>query len=280
MLSANDFRLNWHHEFTKLAPYFKGRGGVVRLEYKSDDAAAFKFNHLLKEDFGCNDSLWRSLRIDHKWFTTRRAEGVIDQIDRLLTEAGFPAALPPATEGAVNILTDVAVTGNMTANISELHVNYGDGQGGRAFHARAVAIFDATRRYVECGGRFMVIVNDMPHADQTEFWEQVWNAGLSAAVGADALLVIHAGPKAKGLQHSDSPVAGERIILPDTVEEDTERDYHFFDDISDAFDKAGVESSRVPASVHLENNRASILQINMKLSAAIMSAKKAQELGK
>jgi hypothetical protein len=148
---------------------------------------------------------------------------------------------------------------------------------GRAFRARSNAVFEAMKRYIEAGGRFMVTVNDMPLSDQTEFWQQVWNAGLASASGKDMLLVIHAGPKAGGQMHHDSPPANERIILPDAVEEDSERDYQFFDDISDAFAKGGVETARVPANVHLENNRASILQINMKLSAAIMSAKIAQE---
>jgi hypothetical protein len=277
MVNGDGFRLDWRQEFKRLSPYLEKQGGVIRIEFQSENAAPLKFNHFLKEAFAQTDTVWRSLRIDHEWFTTRQVHGVIDEIDRLLTEVGFPAKFPIEPTAPINILTDVEVGGNMTTNISGLHVNHGPGHSGRAFRERADAVFEALRHYIEGGGRFMVIVNDMPLADQTEFWRHVWNSGLSAAGGSAMLLVIHAGPKAGRRQHHDSPDANERIILPCAVEEDTDRDYQFFDDLSDAFAKAGIGEPGAPAGVHLENNRGSILLINMKLSAAIMSAKKAQE---
>lgn len=278
MFRAEHYRLDWHAEFEKLSPYLRGRGGVVRLEYSSENAAPHKFNHLLKEGFGKPDNgIWRSLRIDHEWFTTRHVLGVIDEIDRLLTEAGFPAKNTEGEPANVNILTDVDVGGNMITNINELTINNGTGAGGRAVRARAKAVFSAMQRYVESGGRFMVIVNDMAIPDQTDFWQQIWHGGLSAAGGDHMLLVIHAGPKAAQLQHHDSPEADERIVLPDSVEEDSMRDCQIFDDLIDAFKAAGIEEAGGPAGVHLENNRTSILDINTKLSAAIMSAKRGQE---
>lgn len=277
MLNGDKFRLDWHQEFKKLSCHLNGQGGVIHLEYQSENSAPLKFNYFLKEAFATDNASWRSLRIDHEWFTTRQAYGMLDEIDRLLAEVGFRAEFPIEANAAVNILTEVDVAGNMTTNINGLHVNCGAGRSGRAFRERAEAVFEAVRRYVESGGRFMVIVNDMPLSDQTEFWQQIWNAGFSAAGGEDMLLLIHVGPKAGYQRHHDSPPASERIILPDSVEEDCDRDYQFFDDLSDAFANAGIGEPHVPAGVHLENNRASILKINMKLSAAIMSAKKAQE---
>lgn len=278
MFKAEDFCLDWRQEFETLSPYLEGAGGMIVLEYASDKAAPLKFNHLLKERFSKPENgNWLSLRVDHEWFTTRQVAGVIDQIDRLLAEAGIQVESPSEEQAPVQILKGVEVGGNMTTAINELHIDYAPALAGRALRARAEAVFEAIRNYVSGRGRLMVILNDMPIPDQTDFWQQIWNAGLSAAGGDSLLLVIHAGPKAGRRRHHDSPEPNERIILPDEIEDGSARDNHFFDDLVDAFSTNGVQEPTGPAGVHLENNRASILYINMKLSAAIMSAKKGQE---
>jgi hypothetical protein len=50
MKKANDFRLDWQQEFSRLKPFMLDRGGVILLQYANEHAAPLKFNHLLKED--------------------------------------------------------------------------------------------------------------------------------------------------------------------------------------------------------------------------------------
>lgn len=273
MINGSKFLLDWHSERERISPYLRGKGGIIRLEYESENAAPHKFNHFLKEKFANQGNLlWCSIRIDHGWFTTRQVVGILDELDRLLSEVGFKPEIPEEASGPLKVLADNDVGGNMSSYIESLEINYGGFVSGRALRARTDAVFSAMKQYSESGGRFMVILNDMPIHEQNEFWSQVWNAGLSIAGGDRMLLVIHAGPKAKKQLHHDSPEPCERIVLPDSVEDGSERDGYFYDDIFDAFKDAGIAEPSSVAGVYLEAYRSSVLQINMKLSTAIMTA--------
>lgn len=278
MHKAAHYRLDWRSEFEKLSPYLDGSGGVVRIEYNSEDAAPSFLNHNLKEDFGKPDNaMWISLRIDHEWFTTRQAIGILDEINRLLTEAGFPAEEKQAERELLQILTDNDVDGDMTTTIENLTINQGGGPKVKALRARTTTVCAAMNGYVEAGGHFMIIVNDTPIAEQTDFWQQIWNAGLAEAGGGNLVLMIHAGPKAGRKQHHDSPEPNERITLPDSVETDETRCEHIYDDLIDAFTAAGVQDAVGSATVHLESNKQSVLQLHMNLSANIMAVKMREE---
>jgi hypothetical protein len=117
----------------------------------------------------------------------------------------------------------------------------------------------------------------MPLKQQTDFWSQIWHAGLAEAAGDHAFLVIHSGPETDQRRHHDSPEPDIRIMLPEAIEDGSERDDHFFDDLIDAFTSAGVGDAAGVAGVHLENNRSSVLEVNLKLSAAVLAAKYAQK---
>jgi hypothetical protein len=192
----------------------------------------------------------------------------------LLQEKGVKLELPPEQSASINIMTGIEAGGSVTNTINGLHIHPISGYSGRLLRARADAAFAALRSFVASGGRFMVILNDMPHQDQTDFWQQVWQGGLALASGADLLLVVHAGPKANQQPHHDCPQPDERMVLPVSVEEDSSRDAHFWDDLVDAFRLSGIEEPYGPASAHLANNRDSILHMNMKLGTAIMNVKK------
>jgi|CXWL01.1.fsa_nt_gi hypothetical protein len=276
MFNADAFRLDWQREFKKLDPYVSGKGGVILLEYGSKDACPLKFNYLLKEAFGSQQAkVCPSLRIDSEWFTTRQVPGVLDEIDRLLTEVGVNVELPAEDLTSLNILKDNEVGGTMSTTINDLQINYATARSGRALRARADAIFSAMKHYVAGGGRFMVEMNDMPLSFQTDFWRHVW-PGLSKAGGDALLLVIHAGPKAERRQHQESPRPDELIVLPEAVEPDSERADQFFDDLIEAFAAAGIKDPHTAAGVHLGNNRRSVLDINVDFSTAVMHAKIAQ----
>lgn len=275
MHSAAKYRLDWRSELERLSPYLNGNGGVVRIEYNSDDAAPSFFNHILKEDFGKPDNkMWISLRIYPEWFTTRKVPGILDEIDRLLAEVGFPAKKIP-TE--LKILTNNVVGHDLNVTIEGLTIHQGGGPKGIALRERTASVCAAMSRYVKAGGQFMITVNDAPILEQTDFWQQIWNAGLAEAGGGNLVLMIHAGPKAERQQHDESPEPNEIIILPDSVETDEIRCEHIYDDLIDAFTAAGVQDSVGSATVHLESNKQSVLQLHMKLSASIMAVKMREE---
>ncbi|HMO07971.1 MAG TPA: hypothetical protein PKD10_10040 [Paracoccaceae bacterium] len=274
MSRAGDFRLDWRTEFQKLSPFLKGKGGVVVLEYGSDKAAWAKFNYFLKEDAAADrNGSTISLRIDHEWATTRLVHGVLEELDRLLSSVGVVAALPPEMQPSLSIMTDIEAGGDVNPTINGLTINFASGPAGRALRARAQAIFEAVQRFSNDGGRLMVQLNDMELAVQGDFWTQIWHAGLSQAAGAGGLLVVHAGPRANRHRHHDCPAPDLRLVLPECVEEDSERENHFWDDLIDAFEKEGIDGAHAAASVHLSNFRTSVLDLNANLGAAILSAK-------
>lgn len=271
---AAHYRLNWKAEIKKLRPYMEGRGGVVAIEYASEDAAPEKFNYLLKEDFGKpGNGMWNSMRIDHEWYTTRRAEGILDELDRLLGEAGF-AAEGKAEHAPLTLLSENTVKGNMTVNMVGVVLHGGYIRTDRLLRARVKSVCGAMRRYVDAGGHFMIVVNDAPISNQATFWREIWNDGLSHASGDNVLLIIHAGPKAGRLQHSESPSPDEVIYLPSSVESDDSRQDDIYDDLFTIFEKEGFHEPAECAAIHLSNNKSSIRQLHVQLSAAIMNVKK------
>lgn len=278
MAKLDGYRLNWRSEFRRLEPFLNGKGGVAELRYASEHAAPLKFNYLLKEAFAApRNGPCCSLRVDHEWFTTRHVLGVLDEFDRLLMDLGVAVGAPETEDASISILKDIEVAGDMEAHIHGLVVNQGGSPKDAYLRKRAKCTFAAVKLFVESGGRLMIILNDMPRKQQTDFWSQIWNAGLAEAAGDHAFLVIHSGPETDQRRHHDSPEPDIRIMLPETVEDGSERDDHFFDDLIDAFTSAGVGDAAGVAGVHLENNRFSILEVNLKLSAAVLAAKHAQK---
>ncbi len=275
MFKAAHYRLDWRSELEKIARYLKGRGGVVRVDYRSEDAAPEKFNHILKESFGtAGNRMWLSLRIDREWFTTRQAQGILDELDRLLTSAGFPADRSPEEHDVVKIVADNDVQGNMTTTIQGNIFNFRDGLPGRALAARRASVCLSMRKYIACGGHFMIVVNDAPLSEQSVFWQQIWNAGLSEVVGENLLLVIHSGPKSERRQHQDSPEANETIFIPDSLEGDEIRQEHVYDDLIDVFQSESIPGAAECAATYLANNTKSVLQLHANLSATLMSVKR------
>ncbi|MGJ4962954.1 hypothetical protein [Bradyrhizobium sp. HKCCYLRH3061] len=274
MRDAAAFRLDWRSEFKRLSPYLDGiRGGVVRVDYDSEDAAPDKFNFLLKEYFGKPKNGMRcSLRIDHEWFTTRQVFGILDEISRILADAGFPDELDPADcASSGNIIANNSVDGNMTVAISNSTITINGRVDERALRARLKSTCAAMRRYVGAGGHFMFVVNDAPLEDQAEFWQRIWNAGLSAAVGENAVLVVGAGPKSGKRHHPDSPEPDELIVLPVSVETDEARQDVIYDDLVEVFQRNGVQGAEAAAQTYLSCHARSMLQLNMQLSATLLS---------
>lgn len=276
MLTAKNFRLDWHNEFKKLAPYLAGRCGVIRLEYKSEDAAPGIFNYHLKEMFSRNgNQMWLSLRIDQEWYTTHRARGILDEMDRLLTKVGFPAEKPRHGLALTGLANGNDVGGDLTVAFENSTLNLG-GLPKESLHERAEAVCAAMSRYIAAGGHFMIVLNDAPLRDQAVFWRDVWESGLSAMSG-HLLLVIHAGPGAGGKVHPDCPGASETLFLPDSVQSDETRLEQIYDDLIGIFRAEGIADAEARAQTHLAGNADSMSRLHATLSTVIMKAK--QRLG-
>lgn len=277
MHQAENFRLNWRSEFRKLSPYLQSQEGVVRVNYRSENAAPGMFNHLLKEEFVAHASNGPrlSLRIDSDWFTTRVVAGVLDELDRLLGEAGFPAERADIEYKLINFVTENEVQGNMITTVTNNTFNLGSEASAQAQAARLASVCAAMRKFVEAGGHFMVVLNDTPLSKQSVFWQQIWNVGLSDAGRGGLLLVIHAGPKSEQQQHEDSPRASECLYLPDSVESDESRQDHIYDDLIDVFQRNDIMSheASAAAAAHLANNADSMSKLYSKLGATLMSLK-------
>jgi len=274
MRDAVSFRLDWRSEFKRLSQYLDGiRGGVIKVEYDSEDAAPDKFNFFLKEYFGKPKNGMRcSLRIDHEWYTTRQVFGILDEIGRILADAGFPADLDQADcVSGGNVVANNSVHGDMTVAIQGSTITINGRVDERALRARLESICAAMRKYVGAGGHFMFVVNDAPLADQAEFWQRIWNAGLSAAVGENAVLVIGAGPKSGKRHHPDSPEPDELIVLPISVLTDEVRQDVIYDDLVEIFQSNGIKGAESAAQTYLTCHAHSMLQLNMQLSATLMS---------
>jgi hypothetical protein len=274
MSKVSDFQLDWRKEFQKLSPYMEGKGGVVVLEYNSEKSAWAKFNYILKEYATTSRSgPTISLRVDHEWATTRLVSGVLDELERLLELVGAAADMPEESHPNVHIMTDIEAGGDVNPSINGLTINLASSPVGRAHRARAKAIFEAVTRLSNTGGRLMVVLNDMALTAQHDFWTQVWNAGLADAIGESGLLVVHAGPRANRQTHHDCPQSDLRLVLPESVEEGSEREDHIWDDLVGAFENAGIDGAHAAASVHLSNFRNSIFDLNASLNGAILGAK-------
>lgn len=268
---ATDYRIDWDFEFNKLRPYLLGKYGVVCLEYRSEDAAPEKFNHILKEDFGKNpgNSRWTSIRIDDDWYTTRKAGGILEQFERLLTDVGFPPAKAGRQGFDLSVASDNDVGGDMSITMSDVNIYIGAG-----LSAQLDAVCESMRNFIRNGGHFMIVVNDAAIRDQSEFWQRIWKAGLEAACEGGVLLVIHSGPRSERRRHADSPDPDETLFLPDSVEADQGRHDEMYDDLIDIFKKEGFKEPGESAVLYLTNLKSSVRLVNMRLSAAIMAVRK------
>jgi hypothetical protein len=272
---ASFYRLDWRSEFKKLDPYLSGKSGILCLEYKSAEAAAEKFNHLLKEDFAekSGNAAWTSIRIDHDWYTTRKAQGIVEEFARLLAAEGFPA-VGTGAGASLSFLSDNDVRGNMTVTLTDVIVQPNSSWTADEFSGRLDAVCLALQNYLQSGGHFMIVVNDAPLVDQSEFWQRIWNAGLADAARGSVLLVMHAGPQARRQRHVDSPEPNLTLSLPDSLEADESRQDDIYDDLFSIFEREGFKEPAEAASLYLSNNKTSVRLMNMKLSTAIMDVKR------
>lgn len=273
--SAAEYRIDWKSEFAKLAPYLAGMGGVVSLEYVSDEAAPEKFNHLLKEDFGKKpgNGLWVSIRIDHDWYTTRRAPGILDEFERLLADAGYVAEASDGDPLVQNYFSGNDIGGDMNITLTDVTFPTNSWLTAAVLSARLRVVCTTMKRFVESGGHLMIVVNDAEIRDQSEFWQRIWNAGLAEACGENVFLVIHAGPRARRRRHADAPEPDKTLFLPDSVEADDTRHDQMYDDLLTIFEREGFKEPGEAAVLYLSNNKSSVRHVNMRLSAAIMAVK-------
>jgi hypothetical protein len=230
--SADYFRLDWRSELKKLQIYLEGKSGVVRIDFASDDAAADKFNYILKEDFGkIGNGSWLSLRIDWDWSTTYTVDDQINAFAKKLGEAGVVLEWPNSGLSGGDLFSDNSSEGDMNLTMTGNTVFNGFDTSAYAIQERVSAVCDAMRRYVADGGKFMVIVNDMSKANQGRFWRTFWNAGLREAGGDGLSLIYYVGSLCGDEPHEDAPAPDLQIALPSSIEGDETRENDVYDDI-------------------------------------------------
>ncbi|MBO1326012.1 hypothetical protein K2X14_13800 [Acetobacter sp. TBRC 12305] len=244
--AANVFRVDWESEFKRLRPFLEGKGGVVQINFTSEDAAPSKFNHILKEDFRApGNGSCLSLRIDDAWSTTYTVDDQINAFARKLGEGGVVVDFPKVAPYDGNVLSQNSASGDLTISVAGLTIVNGFDQSPYAQGKRIEAVCDGVRRFVNDGGHFMVVVNDMTQGEQARFWKQFWYAGLERAGGQSLLLIYFVGPKCGNRPHADAPPPSLRLTLPTAIEGDEVRENCVYDDILGLFEEAGYMREEV-----------------------------------
>ena len=272
-----NFRLDWQSEAAELEPYFKGQPGVVRINFRSEDAAVGKFNHFIKKQFqdGVGNGQRLSLRLDEEWITTYTLDDQIHAIAEKLKEAGIVFDRPHGQVAtAIGEVASRNVSGGDTIiSISNISIENGENVSPRGFQGRREIVFNAMERFVEKGGRFMLIVNDMKRDHQGKIWKSIWDAGLKKAGGDHVSLIYYVGPKCGHEPHDDAPAPDVEFRLPDDIETDKGRREEVYKDILEILDHKGYnkETASAIADTIVSINSHSVKELHMGLSKTIMS---------
>lgn len=211
------------------------------------------------------------MRVDHEWFTTRRAAGILDEMDRLLADAGFSPERTQEERYAIDLLSGNDVSGDLTATLTNVTLQVGSPLAGAAFRTRLRAVSEAMRIYVASGGHFMIVINDAPASDQSGFWQEIWLGGLAEACGDKLLLIVHAGPRAGRRYHTDTPARDRLLYLPSSFEAEDSRQDDVYDDLFDLFKTEGFECPEESAGTFLNATMSSVRLLHLRLSAALMN---------
>ena len=270
------FRLDWLREAERLQPYFDGKPGVVRIDFDSEDAAVGKFNHFIKEQFqnGNGKGQWLSLRLDDEWSTTHALDDKIFVIARKLEEAGIVVDWKQGQSAVGNVASGNEAGGDINITISDSVNMNGTDTSPKGVQNRLGLVCDAMRQFINNGGHFMLIINDMKRRDQGKVWKSIWHAGLQDA-GGDALsLVYYVGPECKGEPHEDAPAADVLFKLPDNIETDETRKNDVFNDVVEILtSQAGysAEAAESAACMLVDSSSDSVKRLHMGLSKAMMN---------
>lgn len=274
-MTHTHFRLDWLREAKKLKPYFDGQPGVVRIDFESEDAAVGKFNHYIKEEFqrGNGNGHWLSLRLDDEWSTTYTVDDQIHAIARKLEEAGVQVDWNPAQGSVGDIASGNHSEGDLDITISNAVVVNGMDISRWGVEKRLTLVCDAMKRFVENGGHFMLIVNDMKRPDQGKIWKTVWNAGLRDAGGDKLCLVYYVGPQCGGAPHDDAPAPELVFKLPHDIETDDARMGEVYDDIFDILtgrEGYSREAAAAAANAIVSSNCSSVRKLHEGLAKTIL----------
>ncbi len=261
-------KINWRSEFEMLEPYIAERGGVVHVRYRGEGCAPDAFLATLKSVFEqCATNRPRaSVRIDPDFFTTHYLGDVLHALaDKLGCTMEAPKSVMPVIEEFV------AASGNtsqgdmdVTANI---HVHTSDHSDAPAMrNRRVVAICNAMREFL-AGGRFMIVLNDMPSKDQAAFWRDLWEKGLKELVGDGLFLVkmIDENNERQG-KHPDEPEPEQTTALP--IEFDETRQLDAIEDLANILTREvkSLKNLEMPLDAAIQSVRAFVYSHNRSIS--------------
>ncbi|MEF2549333.1 hypothetical protein VQ045_19505 [Aurantimonas sp. E1-2-R+4] len=269
------FRLDWLREANKLNPYFDGQPGVVRIDFESEDAAVDKFNHFIKEQFqrGNANCHWLSLRLDDEWSTTFTVDDQIFAVARKLEESGVQVDWKQAQSSVGDVASGNHAGGDIDINISDSVIVNGMDASPKGVEYRLGLVCDAMKKFVENGGHFMLIINDMKRHDQGRIWKTIWNAGLRDAGGDNLSLIYYVGRQCGQVPHDDAPAPNVAFRLPHDIETDEARQDEVYNDIIEILTtREGYnadEASKAAGSI-VGSNSYSVRRLHMSLSSTIM----------
>jgi hypothetical protein len=269
------FRLDWQREVKKLKPIFDGELGVVRIDFQSEEAAADKFNHFIKEQFqnGNGNGQWLSARLDDDWSTTHTIVDQIHAIARKLEEGGIVINWSQAQSGVGDVASGNHSDGNIDINISGSVIINGMDASAAGVQKRLNLVCAAMRQFVASGGRFLLVVNDMEKQNQGRIWKAIWNAGLREAGGDRLSLVYYVGPKCGQEPHDDTPDPYVVFKLPHDIEDDYARQDEVYDDVIGILTDHGYsyEEAASAAGMLVDSNSDSVRRLHIGLSKALMN---------
>lgn len=274
-MSHEHFRLDWLREAKKLEPYFDGMPGVVRIDFESEDAADDKFNHFVKEQFqnGNSNGQRASLRLDDEWSTTFPGYDQVVAVGRKLEEHGVAVDWARGQSATGDTASGNQAGRDNIISIENSSIINGVDASPMGIQRLLHIVCEAMKTFVEGGGHFMLIVNDMARQNQGKVWKSIWMAGLRDAGGDQISLVYFVGPKCGAQPHSDAPVPEVRFKLPHEIETDESRQDEVYDDVFGILTKCGYSSEEAAgaAKMLVDSNSHSVRRLHMGLATTLMN---------
>jgi|GEM_PF-4426335 len=214
------YPIDWRDEFTGLAPYFNGKGGIVRIRYTGERCAPSAFIATLTSEYECKDGIdasWRSIRIDREVYSVRYLSGIRYEFVRKMKLVLSEAYVVEGSLSPLNVFTDVEAGGDLRAEVSNVtQHNYFSGD-------NAVLMSRNRGRWVKelCGqltdflvaSHMMVVLNHGSSEDQDEFWRYLWQDGLEKLASLLLVQMVDVSDTSTHL-HTLAPTPDLEIDLP------------------------------------------------------------------
>ena len=190
-MRVEPYCIDWRSQLGALQPYLDGQGGIVKIAYRGQQCAPYAFLGLVTSLFegrGENKALQKpkglSLRIDRNNYATMYMSGIRRQFETLM-QVPLPRPVSAGHGVAAEMFSHNTAGGSQSF---EYHISDSDVSLQMRRDEWVSAMCEVLKSYL-CTGRFMLVLMHGPTADQSEFWSQLWSAGLASLVDEGLVLV-------------------------------------------------------------------------------------------